>query len=119
MEASTLVSLIRSAYEDMTCRVDSCGTTYRLCQCEDRSEAMMSSVTIPIPACHRQEHERLEKTEVGSSGHLRASWKTWTLRMTSLNKNGCTKEDVKARIHNAKVAFILVRKKLESKSNQD
>ena len=121
---------------------------------------------------------------MGSSGHLGASWRTWTLRMTSLfshttinkckkktellntvstqlgliinrsktmimkantknnnpitlngepleetdsftylgstiNTNGGTQEDVKARIQKARVAFIMLRKNLERKTNQN
>ena len=44
----------------------------------------MSSVTIPIHACHRLDHEkRLQQTEeIGSNGHIGARWWTRTLQMT-------------------------------------
>ena len=46
------ISLIRNSYEDMACRI-----TNRLLHGEDRSEARMSSVTVPIPARYRLDHE--------------------------------------------------------------
>ena len=79
----------------------SCRTTYRLLHGEDRCEARMSFVTVPIPARHRLDHEK-DDIKQKSSGYLRASCLTLMLQVTLLSCPTVTNECRKKLLNTAR-----------------
>ena len=85
------ISLIRNSYKDMACRVVHAG------QLTDsfmvKTGVRQGSLLSPFPFLLAIDWIMKKTTkidEMGSSGHLGASWRTWTLRMTSLSSHTAT-----------------------------